>query len=94
MRDRDIQDAADGASGYLSECGWEVEEVLLLAAVLHPDDDSFSYTLNSYPDPEKLDPGVRSRIFDSLVSTAEKFADPDKIAEAIQTFRDGEEVDD
>jgi len=93
MHDSDAIDAATRAKQHLEACGWDVEaDVLVLAPVLDPDDKQFCYMLNAYPVPENLDPAVRARIFDSLVATAEKFANPDKIVEAIRTIDNGEEV--
>lgn len=81
--------AADAAKAVLEEAGWEVQEIVLHCAVTHPEDKQFAYTVNSYRDPDKVESSVRARLFDSLVATAEKYADPERILAREQAERDG-----
>lgn len=73
MEELEAIKAADAARAVLEDHGWDVQEVVLHAATRSPADDKFDYTVVSYTSPEKIEPSVRGRLFNSLVSTAEKF---------------------
>lgn len=73
MNGNEAIEASEAAKKVLEEHGLDVQELVLHAAVQVPEDDKFDYVVCSYTDPVRVEPSVRSRLFDSLVSTAEGF---------------------